>query len=106
MFVNNRIDYDDAGRLRAYANFKGNLEDILRIAHRKGVPVVLSTVAVNLEDCAPFASIHANNLSTNQLSAWNENYDEGVTDETARLFGTALTSYRGAAEIDPQFAEL
>ena len=106
MFVNNRIGYDDAGRLRAYANFKGNLEDILRIAHRKGVPVVLSTVAVNLEDCAPFASIHANNLSTNQLSAWNENYDEGVTDETARLFGAALASYRGAAEIDPQFAEL
>ena len=58
MFMNGRIGYDDPARLRAYANFKGNLEDILRTAHRAGVPVVLSTVAVNLKDCAPFASIH------------------------------------------------
>jgi tetratricopeptide (TPR) repeat protein len=106
MFMNGRIGYDDPARLRAYANFRGNLEDILRTAHRAGVPVVLSTVAVNLKDCGPFASIHASNLSASQLSAWNENYDEGVTNETARLFGAALASYRQAAEIDPQFAEL
>ncbi|MGA2685949.1 MAG: hypothetical protein ABSF51_12945, partial [Verrucomicrobiota bacterium] len=44
MFMNSRIGYDDPARLRAYANFKGNLEDILRMAHGAGVPVVLSTV--------------------------------------------------------------
>ena len=59
MFMNGRIGYDDPARLRAYANFRGNLEDILRTAQRAGVPVILSTVAVNLKDCAPFASIHA-----------------------------------------------
>jgi hypothetical protein len=48
MFVNNRIGYDDPARLRVYANFKGNLEDILEVAHRAKVPVLLSTVAVNL----------------------------------------------------------
>ena len=47
MFMNGRIGYDDPARLRAYANFRGNLEDILRTAHRVGVPVVLSTVTVN-----------------------------------------------------------
>ena len=59
MFANNRLGYDDPARLRAYANFKGNLDDILNAAHQADVPVILSTVAVNLKDCAPFASIHA-----------------------------------------------
>jgi tetratricopeptide (TPR) repeat protein len=106
MFMNGRIGYDDPARLRAYANFRGNLEDILRTAHRAGVPLVLSTVAVDLEDCAPFASVHAPGLSTNQLSAWNGIFEEGITNETAGSYGNALVLYRKAAEIDPQFAEL
>jgi tetratricopeptide (TPR) repeat protein len=106
MFVNNRIGYDDPARLRAYANFRENLEDILRVARRVEVPVILSTVAVNLEDCAPFASIHSNALTTNQLSAWDEAYNKGITNETARSYAAALAFYRRAAEIDPKFAEL
>ena len=106
MFMNGRIGYDDPARLRAYANFRGNLEDILRTAQRAGVPVILSTVAVNLKDCAPFASIHAPGLSTNQLSAWNEIFEQGITNEMAGHYRNALTLYRKAAEIDPQFAEL
>jgi tetratricopeptide (TPR) repeat protein len=106
MFMNGRIGYDDPARLRAYANFKGNLEDILGVAHRAGVPIVLSTVAVNLKDCAPLASIHKPGLSTNQLSAWNELFEEGITNETTGAYGDALVLYRQAAEIDPKFAEL
>jgi tetratricopeptide (TPR) repeat protein len=106
MFINSRIGYNNPARLRAYANFKGNLEDILRTAQRAGVPVVLSTVAVNLEDCAPFASVHAPGLSTNQLSTWSEIFEEGITNEMAGHYENALTLYRKAAEIDPLFAEL
>lgn len=106
MFMNSRVGYGDPARLRAYANFRANLEDILHIAQRAGASVVLSTVAVNLEDCAPFASVHAAGLSADQLSAWNKVFAEGVTNETARAYGHALGSYHRAAEIDPQFAEL
>jgi tetratricopeptide (TPR) repeat protein len=106
MFMNSRIGYDDPARLRAYANFKGNLEDILRTAHKAGVPVILSTMAVNLKDCAPFASIHAAGLDKNQESAWNKIYEEGVDRETAGSYREALTFYQKAAKIDPQFADL
>jgi len=106
MFMNSRIGYDDPARLRAYANFEGNLEDILGTAQRAGVPVILSTVAVNLKDCAPFASVHMPGLSTNQLSAWNQFFEEGITNESAGAYQTALTLYRRAAQIDSQFAEL
>jgi tetratricopeptide (TPR) repeat protein len=106
MFTNNRLGHDDPARLRGYANFRGNLEDMLRIAHKAGVPVVLSTMAVNLKDCAPFASIHAAGLGKDQESAWNKLYEEGVGLETAGSYPEALTRYQQAARIDPSFAEL
>lgn len=106
MFMHSRVGYNDPARLRAYSNFRQNLEDILSVAHRAGVPVVLGTVAVNLEDCAPFASIHRAGLSTNQMSAWDVIFEQGVTNETAGAYRDALALYRKAAEIDPQFAEL
>ena len=106
MFMDSRLGYDDAARLRAYLNFKGNLEDILRAAHKANVPVVLSTMAVNLKDCAPFASIHSPGLGASQLSAWDEIFEEGVTNEAAGSYERALALYRKASDIDPRFAEL
>ena len=106
MFANNRLGYDDPARLRAYANFKGNLDDILNAAHQADVPVILSTVAVNLKDCAPFASIHAAGLATNQESVWNQIYQQGIDLEAAGSFSNALDKYQRAAKIDPQFADL
>ena len=106
MFMNNRLGYDDPARLRAYANFNGNLEDILRNAHKTDVPVILSTMAVNLKDCAPFASIHAAGLSKDRESEWNKIYQQGVDFETAGSNQEALALYQQAAKIDPQYAEL
>ena len=106
MFANNRLGYDDPARLRAYANFNGNLEDILRTAHKADVPVILSTVAVNLKDCAPFASIHSPGLDTNQLSAWKQVYQQGVDLESAGSYRAALALYQKAAQIDPGYADL
>jgi tetratricopeptide (TPR) repeat protein len=106
MFANNRLGHDDSARLRAYANFKGNLEDILRAAHQADVPVILSTMAVNLKDCAPFASIHAAGLDKNQESAWDKIYSDGIGLETAGSYQEALARYQKAAQIDPQFADL
>ena len=40
MFVNNRVGYDDPARMRVYANFKQNLEDILSVARGAQVPVL------------------------------------------------------------------
>jgi tetratricopeptide (TPR) repeat protein len=106
MFLTGRIGFDDPARLRAYANFRGNLEDILRTAHKAGVPVILSTMAVNLKDCAPLVSIHAAGLDKNQESAWNKIYEQGVDLETAGSYRGALALYQKAAKIDPQFADL
>jgi tetratricopeptide (TPR) repeat protein len=106
MFVNNRLGYNDPARLRAYKNFTGNLQDILVTAHQAGVPVILSTVAVNLKDCAPFASVHSAGLDEKHMSAWNESYEQGIKLDDAGSYGEALALYQKAAGIDPQFADL
>ena len=106
MFMNSPVGYDDPARLRAHANFKANLEDVLRTAERAGVPVVLSTVAVNLKDCAPFASIHPPGLDAERESAWNKIYQEGVRQEMAGSYPEALALYQNAARIDSRYADL
>ena len=106
MFKEHQLQFDDPGRLRAYENFRGNLRDILRAGQKSGVPIILSTVASNLKDCAPFASAQGLALDENQKSAWDKIYREGVALETAGDYGEALGLYAKAAEIDSRFAEL
>ena len=106
MFRENKLCYDDPGRLRAYANFRRNLDDILSAARGTGVPVILSTVASNLKDCAPFASSHAAALDDEQKAAWDRIYQEGIARESAGNYREALERYAQAAALDPQFAEL
>jgi tetratricopeptide (TPR) repeat protein len=106
MFLESQVRHDDPARLRAHENFKGNLEDILRAGRRAGVPVILSTVAVNLRDCPPFASLHALGLPGDAESLWTTNYAKGVTLEAAGSFREALAAYQQASRIDPHFADL
>jgi tetratricopeptide (TPR) repeat protein len=106
MFKDHQLRYDDPGRLRAYENFKINLDDILRVSGNAGVPVILSTIGSNLRDCAPFASMHEAGLAENQKAEWDGLYQQGIALESAEDYQGALESYTRAAAIDPQYAEL
>ena len=106
MFKSHQLRYDDPNRLRAYNNFKENLEDILRAGRQAGVPIILSTVGCNLKDCSPFASLHAATLNEIQKADWNNIYQEGSTLESAGKFPEALGKYAQADTLDPYYAEL
>jgi tetratricopeptide (TPR) repeat protein len=106
MFKDHQLRRDDPGRLRAYDNFAGNLEDILQAGRKAGVPVILSTVASNLKDCAPFASLHRRELDENKKVVWEEHFNAGVALEKAGDMAAALESFAKAEAIDPEFAEL
>ena len=105
MFRENQLRYDDPGRLKAYENFKRNLEDILGEGEKAGVPVILSTVASNLRDCSPFASLHSVQLGKELLS-WDRLYQNGLKLQEAGSYAAALEAYLKAAAIDAEFAEL
>jgi tetratricopeptide (TPR) repeat protein len=106
MFKDHQLRYDDPGRLRAYANFKKNLNDILRAGQDVGVPIILSTVGSNFKDCAPFGSLHSAGLNEAQQTEWDGLYREGIALESATDYPNALKKYEQAAAIDPQYAEL
>lgn len=106
MFAQNTLHPEDPARLRVHRNFSRNLEDILRAGRRADVPVLLATVASNLADCAPFASLNDPDLTPERLSAWKNHYESGKALEAAGSHAEALAAYTLAAAIDPGFAEL
>lgn len=57
MFLDQRVAWGDAKLERVYAHFERNLKEIIDVVSRHQVPLLVSTVAVNLEDSPPFLSL-------------------------------------------------
>ena len=55
MFKERRVAADDDRLDAVYDGFQANLNRIIAAARKAGATVILSTVAVNLRDCAPFS---------------------------------------------------
>ena len=106
MFLRNPVAADDPRLPVVYDDFRQNLVDICQVAGRAGARVVLSTVAVNLKDCPPFASQHRSGLSAADLAKWEMLYQAGVELEGKEKWREAIAKYEAAAKIDDRFAEL
>ena len=59
MFAGHEVAAEDPRLAPVYAHFRANVQRIIQTAQRAGAVVVVSTVAVNLRDCAPFAGAAA-----------------------------------------------
>ena len=94
MFENHQLRQDDPNRQRAYENFKRNLADILHTGQAAGVPVILSSVACNLKDCAPFASLHAATLNESQIAEWDKLSGGEALESTVNIRGRSAICRR------------
>ncbi|MCC5834189.1 MAG: tetratricopeptide repeat protein [Opitutales bacterium] len=106
LFAEHLLHPSDPSRSRVYRHFERNLGDILAAAGRAQVPVLLGTVASNLRDCAPFASLHSPDLSASEKARWEDAFAVGQTLEAAGSHAEALAHYSEAAALDGQHAEL
>lgn len=106
MMAGQKVRHDSPATARVYQHFERNLSDILETGSRAGVPMVLCTVATNLKDCAPFASLHRVGLGTSELAQWQAAFDAGVSCQNQGKLVEAKTSYEQAARIDDEYAEL
>ncbi len=106
MFAEQQVATGDPRRQVAYRHFARNLDDILRVAGKAGGPIVLSTVASNLRDCAPFASVQAPTLTPASKAEVNALCQSAAANEAAGRFETALAEYRRAQALDAAFAEI
>jgi tetratricopeptide (TPR) repeat protein len=106
MFLGRQVRHDDP-RLRVVREqFARNLEDILGAGRRAGVAVVLSTVAANQRDCAPFGSRHRPDLAPDAAAAWERDYQAGLRLQAEGRPGDALAALQRAEQNDADFAEL
>ena len=106
MFLNQQVRADGPRMDAVYRYFKQNLADIIQTGRNAGVGIVVSTVAVNLKDCAPFASEHRPGLSETARAKWDHFYQLGVAALLATNNVEAAEYFREAAKIDDTFADL
>jgi len=106
MWAEGRVAADDPRLEAVYSHFRCNLQDICRTARAAGAPMIVSTVAVNLRDCPPLASVHRAGLDDAALTQWETEYQAGAALETQERRDEALAAYRAAAAIDDRYAEL
>jgi tetratricopeptide (TPR) repeat protein len=106
MFMDHQVPADDPRMNAVYHHFERNLADLIRAGQRSGAAVVVSTVAVNLKDCAPFGSAHRTGLSAADKTNWEQLYQRGIDAEATGKIPEAAERFGEAARIDDRVAEL
>ena len=106
MFLNQQVRMNDPRMGKVYDHFSRNLADIIKTGRKSGAGIVVSTVAVNLKDCAPFGSEHRPGLTAAEKSKWEQLYQNGVAAQSAGKTEAAVGWFNEAAQIDDQFADL
>ncbi len=106
MFLRNQLAPDDPRREVVYRNFQKNLDDILRAGVDSGAKIILNTVAVNLKDCPPFASLSESNLPVAERTRFERDYGDGCHAEEQGRFSEAAERFGEAAKLEPKMAEL
>ncbi len=105
MFLGNQLAPDDPRKEVVYKNFQRNLQDILQAGRNTGAAIILSTVAVNLKDCPPFASLHSSRLAPPDLEKFNRWCAEGRGAEMSGDWKLAAADFGEAVALDPQMAD-
>jgi tetratricopeptide (TPR) repeat protein len=106
MFLEKQVRSEDERLETVYRHFERNLEDISRVARKSGAKIIFCTVASNLKDSPPFASLHKPSLKEMNKKKWDKIYQQGVINEADDKYGEAVARYLEAAEVDDYYADL
>jgi tetratricopeptide (TPR) repeat protein len=104
MFLRQQIAADDPRMAKVYAHFETNLREIIEIGSGSGAKIILSTVASNLKNCPPFASLHGRGFSA--TNEWQKHYQDAIASERESNYVAAASALERAAAMDPRHAEL
>jgi tetratricopeptide (TPR) repeat protein len=105
MFLENKIPPDDPRKEVVYRNFSRNLEDILQAGTGAGAKVILSTVAVSLKDCPPFASLSDADLGAADRASYDSLQAAGARAMEHNDWAAAERSLAKAVALFPRSAE-
>ncbi len=103
-FSKNHIAADDP-RLEAVREaYRRNLADLVRFGVESGAAVVVGTMAVNLPDCPPFASVPIEG-SAQVLSEWKSLSERARAQDVAGDWNGAVENWSKAVALVPRHAE-
>ncbi len=94
MFVGNQLPVDDPRKEVVYQNFSRNLQDIVKTGLDSGAKILLNTVAVNLKDCAPFASLANRQLSPANRAQFHQLFTNAIQAGSPRRLRRSRTAIR------------
>jgi tetratricopeptide (TPR) repeat protein len=106
MFQQNRVPPGDKRKQVVYNSFQANLAEIVDSGLASGAKVLLSSVAVNLRDCPPFASVSRTNRSAQEQAAFQQALHDTSVSLTNNNFGGAANCLQAAVKLDPSSADL
>ena len=101
MFLHNKVPPGDPRREVVYRSFEKNLADIVRAGLDSGAKVILNTVAVNLKDCPPFASLPDATARPGERSTYDKAMAEGHKAEGEGKYLDAAALYEDASKAVP-----
>ena len=78
----------------------------MRVGVNSGAKVLLNTIAVNLADCPPFASLSSSHLSAADRAQCDQLYANGMQAGAQKEFAQAAELLDRAAHLDAKSAEL
>jgi len=105
MFLGNRVAPGDRRKETVYRNFAANLRDIVAAGANSGANVILNTVAVNLKDSPPFASVTDSNLPAADRLRFEQVFAGAKSMQSSGNFSAAAGLFTQAIQLEPQFAE-
>ncbi len=105
-FLDRRLAEDDPLLAAVRRRFAANLEAVVAAARRGGARAVLSTVAVNLRDSPPFASLNREGLGDAGRRRWQAQVDRAAAAHAEGDPAAAVTLFDQAAAIDDRHAGL
>lgn len=106
MFLGSQVAPESPARAAVFKNFDRNLTDIVQAGLDSGAKVLLNTVAVNLRDSPPFASLHAAGVSPADRAACDTNYQAGLAAQQHGNSAKAAMDFEQAAKCDSHLADV
>lgn len=94
---------DDVWRAGAVEHYRANLERMIQLARQRGVPVMLVNPVSNLKDCPPFKMANSDDLSRDDLVAFDQLWEAARQSAELEL-EQRIELLRGAVAIDPRHA--
>jgi tetratricopeptide (TPR) repeat protein len=105
MFLDRQVAPNDPRREQVYQNFQANLESIVRAGSRARVPIIFSTVAGNLKDCAPFGSWLRPDIDPTNRLVWEQLRQVGTHHSSQKHWSDAAQAYLPVLQLTPDHAE-